>query len=326
VLPMTRPTKHPRTGTYLIRIAIPADLRDTTKRLYGVQRELRENLKTKDAAIARQRAPDALARLRAMLAQATRVASEAPSEPTAREVAALAGDWYRRRVGADHPDPDLQDFHLEIALELARDRPDWPDDEIAAYAPHAAEHLLRKYGFAATPESIKRLSAAIERTAHSFGEFLKRREGGDWSEDTNLAKFPRLPAKVTSSDPSAPSSGGTFDALLKGWALDHGFQIDARPIPRALYDRQRTLERLATFLGHRDADRLAKADVVRWKEDALGRGRTASTVRNDISEMSAVWAWGHSQRQAGQRRQPVSGNAAAEGEEEGTGAAGVHGC
>ena len=46
------------------------------------------------------------------------------------------------------------------------------------------------------------------------------------------------------------------------------------------------------FLGHREADRVSKADVVRWKEDSLSRGRTASTVRNDISEMSAIWTWG----------------------------------
>jgi hypothetical protein len=62
--------------------------------------------------------------------------------------------------------------------------------------------------------------------------------------------------------------------------------------PVRYYDRQRTIEHLSVFLGHRDADHVTKADAVRWKEDALGRGRTASTVRNDISEMSAVWAWG----------------------------------
>jgi integrase len=195
VLPMTRPTKHPKTGTYLIRMAVPAALRDTT---------------------------------------------------------------------------------------------------IAAYAQQVAEQLLRENGFATADHSIKRLSIAIERAAKSFRELLRLRSEGDWSEDVNLAKFPRLPAKaITAGQPALPApSGCTFDTLLAGWALDHGFQVDAKPIPRALYDRKRTIERLATFLGHRNADQVTKADAVRWKEDALGRGRTASTVRNDISEMTAVWAWG----------------------------------
>jgi len=60
-------------------------------------------------------------------------------------------------------------------------------------------------------------------------------------------------------------------------------------MPRPLYDRQRTLERLAEFLGHRDADAVTKADAVRWKEDMQARGLAIPTVRNDLSEMSALW-------------------------------------
>ncbi len=64
------------------------------------------------------------------------------------------------------------------------------------------------------------------------------------------------------------------------------------PINRNLYDRMRTMERLATFFGHRDAGRVTKADAVRWKTEAQQRGLSAATVRNDVSEMSAVWRWG----------------------------------
>ena len=98
----------------MIRIAIPAALRDTTKQLYGVQRELRENCCTKDAAVARQRAPDAVAKLRAMLERATRVANDEPSEPTPRELAALVGGWYRKWTGADYTDPRLFDIFFGI--------------------------------------------------------------------------------------------------------------------------------------------------------------------------------------------------------------------
>ena len=68
--------------------------------------------------------------------------------------------------------------------------------------------------------------------------------------------------------------------------------MDVKPTPRALYDRLRTMERLAEFLGNRNADAVTKADAVRWKEDAQSRGLHAATIRNDISEMSAVWRWG----------------------------------
>ena len=45
---MMSPTKHPRSGTYRLRLAIPTHLRDTTQRLCGCRAELIENLKTKD--------------------------------------------------------------------------------------------------------------------------------------------------------------------------------------------------------------------------------------------------------------------------------------
>jgi hypothetical protein len=48
----------------LARLAIPKHSKEATKTLFGVQPELRANLETKDASIARQLAPDALAELR----------------------------------------------------------------------------------------------------------------------------------------------------------------------------------------------------------------------------------------------------------------------
>jgi hypothetical protein len=169
-----------------------------------------------------------------MLERAARVAVEGPSEPSAREAAALDGDWYRRRVGADYTDAECQELLLEINLALAGDDHEWPDNELAAFARQVAERLLRENGFATTPASIERVSAVVERAEKSFRELLRRRAHGDWSEDANLAKFPRLPDKSSGAVPTAPFPGCTFDTLLAGWALDHGFQLDTKPIPRAL--------------------------------------------------------------------------------------------
>ena len=293
MLSMTRPTKHPKTGTYLLRLAVPVHLRDITRGLYGVQRELRENLRTKDAAVARQRAPEALTRLHEKLQRAEQAAAKGrPVEPSAREVAALTGEWYRQQTGAGYADPQLFDLYLGITTELYRDG--WSEQEVAESASIAAESLLKKHGFDATPDSVKRLSIAIKHAGTDAYEFVRRRNEGDWSADLALLKFPPLPSSPASSHQAPPATPApyVFDVLLKGWALDHGYQADAKPVPRALYDRLRTIERLASFVGHRDAGQVTKADVVRWKEDALGRGLTASTVRNDISEMSAIWAWG----------------------------------
>jgi integrase len=288
-LAMSRPTKHPRTGVYRVRVAIPEHLREITKRLYGVSREHIQSLRTKDPKLAKERAASVVETFMARLRAAEAVASEASREPGPREIAALAGEWYRGRVGA-HGDKATEDLHWDIWLELFQDGAGVADTEaIAATFPARAAAMLQAHGYAATPDAIRRLAAALARAESSFRSVLSRRMDGDWSPDGNIAKFPELPSPEGSE---RPGKSVTFNSLLSGWALDHGYRIDAKPVPRALYDRQRTLERFAAFLGHRDADRVMKADAVRWKEEALGRGLNAATVRNDISEMSAVWACG----------------------------------
>ena len=310
-LSMTRPTKHPKTGTFLVRLAIPTDLRETTKRLFGLQAELRENLKTKDSAEARRRAPAAVARLRAKLDRARATASEAPSSPTSREVAALAGQFYRRRVGAGG-DAAAQDLHWEVALELfSRDPlvagPDDPDQ--MEFVPNSinegrAERLLEEHGFSTDPDSVQRLATALVRADRAFVKLLKRRMDGDWSPDPNLTTFPEL--TVGSSSANSTALRCSFDDLLSGWARDHGFDLTAKPIARAAYDRKRTLERLASFLGHRDAEKVSRADAVRWKESMQDKALAIATIRNDLSEMSAIWRWGVRNGKLGANRSKAS--------------------
>ena len=107
--------------------------------------------------------------------------------------------------------------------------------------------------------------------------------------------------------PADAAPGCSFDALLAGWAADRGMKLDAKPIPRALYDRQRTIARLAVFLGHSDASVVTQADAVRWKEEMQTRELHASTIRNDLSEMSAVWTWGMRNGKLTTDRNPFTG-------------------
>lgn len=71
-LRMAAPTKHPKTGTYRVRLAIPTHLRDTTATLYGKRAELIANLGTKDAKRAKGLADAAASGLRAQLETAER--------------------------------------------------------------------------------------------------------------------------------------------------------------------------------------------------------------------------------------------------------------
>lgn len=208
---------------------------------------------------------------------------------------ALAGLFYRREVEAHGADPGPA-IGWDMALERLDDQrdPD-PDGErdiaLTERDTGPARDLLAERGLPATPETLGRLGRAIYPVRCEVASLMLRRAEGDWRADKAATRFPMvIPSAAKAA--ALPSPGLTFDALLAGWALDRGWQVDAKPIPRPLYDRKRTMERLADFLGHRDAGRVAKADAVAWKEEMQGRGLHASTVRNDLSECSAVWAWG----------------------------------
>jgi integrase len=288
-LRMILPTRHPRTGLYHMRLAIPAHLRDATKALYGNRHELIVNLKTRDPKTAKALAPAAQARLRAMIERAEKVATEAPKEPSRRGVAELVGDWYRRRVGAQHADRALRHLHEEITLELA-ESPEFAQELPEAVVTELAQGLLRYHDYAVTEEGVTRVVTALQRGFQDYRAFVQRRLDGNWSDDDPA--LVRYPAPVQSTTAAPVGARCTMDDLLSGWAADQGYSMSAQPMPRALYDRLRTVERLASFLGHRDAAAVTKADAVRTKEDMQARGLHASTVRNDLGELRVIWRWG----------------------------------
>jgi hypothetical protein len=52
------------------------------------------------------------------------------------------------------------------------------------------------------------------------------------------------------------------------------------------------VERIADFVGHRDACRIDKADAVKWKTELQCKGRHAGTIRHIMSCCRGLWGWG----------------------------------
>jgi integrase len=296
-----RPTKHPKSGVYRLRLTLPPALRETASRLFGVRTEIIENLKTKDPKEACRLASAAHGRLYAKLDTIRRAAEGKAHVPSDREVALIGGEAYRWRVETQGDDAGtVQNWALLLAD--IHDRLDEPDEMtgVREVCPtqrdnEEAAGVLRARGWADDPATVGRSAQAITLARYRFITSMLRRANGDWSTDKTSSLYPDEPSKaslghVTALQSAPPSLD--FNELLRGWAADRGKNIDAKPIDRAVYDRLRTAERVATFLGHRDACRVSRADVVRLKEDMQARGRKAATIRNDLSEMKAVWDWG----------------------------------
>lgn len=304
-LPMTSPTKHPKTGIYRLRMGVPEALRASAKALYGNGRELIANLRTKDGNEAKRLAPQALAELQAKM-EAVRAAHEGRvPELSEQVVQALGGQFYREeyaRLEANPGSPEYWENEREDLLEHAEiettpsrgpSEPEgWQYTSVALPGDlPKATALVVAAGHAPTPDTVTRVAKAIFDARYHLAETMQRRAERDWGPDENLNRFPVVPAQPERRPRGTKGSGHTFEAILAGWALDRGWSLDAKPIPRALYDRQQTLKRLGEFLGHREAGGVSKADAVRWKEDMQVRGLKAATIRNDISEMSAIWKY-----------------------------------
>jgi integrase len=311
-LQMTAPTRHPRTQVYRLRIAIPARLRDTTERLFARRAELIENLKTRDPAEAKRRAPDALARLQAKLAIAETAFAGGSGRPTDDQVAALVALWGRREeavYGGTTGDLSGWETALDALADQVTSEP--PDDgghgggdftTTSKQDRADAVALLTEHGLDTAPETIERVAQAVFGARVKFTQRMIR--GADGAG----------PVGCTANGPDVAPQGMpkaapdcTFDTLLTGWALDRGWSLDMRPIPGPLYERQRTLDRFAVFIGHRDATAVCKADAVRFKLDLQTRGRHASTIRNDLSELSAIWKQGIANGKLGTVDNPFGG-------------------
>ena len=297
---MTRPTKHPKSGVYRIRVAVPGHLRDIVQRDHERRAELVETLGTKDPSEAKRRATATVAKFEGWLRAAQAEHDDSSVHLSDREVSAWCGQWLAQQEAEfrDHLPSTADQLGVDASVleDTVRDveAPSGPTrgglKEAIGCARESLVPLLAAQGVMPNPESLERLASKFVRVYLDWLLDMERRHRtGRWRASVTSQDFPALDARHGTSLPLPVCS---MDDLLAGWAADRGWKLNTKPIPRPLYDRLRTLERLATFLGHRDASRVSKADAVRWKADMQARALHASTIRNDLSECSAVWKWG----------------------------------
>ncbi|MDD2704758.1 MAG: hypothetical protein PHU07_05420, partial [Acidocella sp.] len=102
---MTCPTKHPKSGVYRLRKAIPPDLRAQAEKLFGVSREFIVSLGVKDAAAARRLAPAVLAEIERKLDLCRQSADAPPQALSHMQCVALAGEWRKDRLALNEANP-----------------------------------------------------------------------------------------------------------------------------------------------------------------------------------------------------------------------------
>jgi hypothetical protein len=289
---MTRPTKHPRTGIYRVRKAVPALLREVAGK-----REWVETLRTTDWQAAKALAPDAMARIDSMHTAALAALQGTASLLSAREVAAVVGAWRRGAVEQVERDPgrlEDRDGALDMLYDavpgpeggshaLLEEREDGREYFPGPSALAEAAEVIRLQGKVAPLESVRAVAIGLFWAKIEVEKLALRRIEGDWSVDDGAARYPVAPVPAKPGDRPAPSPRSTPSVLpLSGTALVDAWAAERNPSPATRRKYATTFRHLARILGHDDVRRIGVEDVVAFKAARLKEGRDAGTVADDV--------------------------------------------
>ena len=298
-LSMSRPWKHPDSGVYWFRRAVPADLRARVGK-----REEKRSLQTKDPSVARRRHAEALAEVEARWAN-LRGGVRTLSEREAHALAAVAHDRWLE-LYKDNPSEqttwriDLgdrlwrspvapaggltSDFLSEYDADTAtlRDMENW--------CRAGAKDCLAAQGLVVSQEServlARALSFAIQRASltlarYAKGEFgIGPRAGGVWQGNSSVMPEPGLPVPLAE--------------LTKGWSAER------KPAQKTLYEWTRVLRQLEAFLGHDYAGRISNEDLIAWKSSMVRAGLWPKTIQNaKLAPVRTILQWGVDNRRLG---------------------------
>jgi integrase len=312
---MARPQKHPKSGVYRARVAVPEDVRAVIGKT-----ELTRSLGTKDAAKARRDHGPVLAELQRMIAAARAELGGQLRHVPPREVAELAGEVYRSAVAEAEANPgrvETREAELDALLDrLTGDHGDGVEDE-RRFDPtptdlaHARD-FLRAQGIAADADSVARTASALWSARVHATHVAIRRAAGDWSPDVDARRFPSAPPampRATAPQPSAPQTAASAPPGIKTTALLDAFAREHPGPDKTLAKRRAALDSLARTAGHEDAARITKADVRAWKEARIAQGRALKTVADGVAMLRPVWTWAAANELLPEGANPFSGMA-----------------
>ncbi len=263
---MTRPWRHPKTGTYYFRRAVPLDLRDK------LGWEIKKSLGTKSAAEAK--------RLFVAEFQKSEQAFELARtgyELSQMQAQALAGKWLMRKLDEDAKErqagqplmeegwtyDDISPYDISLSeMESAQDRRD-----LASVVGEDVDCLLRDEAIPLDKSSdgYARLLTEVFNAKVNYYVIQNRRYGGDWSRSKSLDKYPQFDGSLVGDRKAVSSakSGGADDRLS---GLFDAWKSDRKPAPKTMREFERGIRRFMEYHGDLRAADVDKAKVRSFKE------------------------------------------------------------
>lgn len=299
--------KHPQSGIFYFRRAVPEEHRSAVGK-----REIKFTLDTKDLKEAKLRYSDAAARANDILQRAI----GGQRHLTHKEVLALAGEWYRRELKRREDEPgraeDLQagawaleelyneslteayrryEYQRSQGIQSEEPRRKFKSKKFLPVVKQDVDELLRAERLSLDTDSYERVAEQIFCNEIRLSYALMHRAEGDYSPDSWLEKVPAWQTPIegprAGRGGDAPNGGPRratpWSLLLDAWAAETGSR------ERTIYQWRRIVDRLIERVGHDDAERVTKADLIGWKDALLASDKAAKTVKNHIDVVSALY-------------------------------------
>ncbi len=270
----------PRTGVWTLRKRIP-------KRYREVADQRGETVKittgTADRKLAESRLPDVLRRWAEKVAKWEERLNggqeSAVATLTDQQIYALAGAEYvaiEASYGGNSGDPGpWGETRSDLWDQVDRETPDGSVSiSLTASDKRNATAVLALHGIAPDPVTVERLGRALFGVKMQIAELMERRGRGDWSPDTNAARFPPIQTipQTTPISIATPLSG-----LFEKW------KAVADVKPRSEQEAAYAVKGLVSFLGHDDATKIDREGLIRWRDSMIAAGRTNNTWNNRLS-------------------------------------------
>lgn len=305
VLRMSLPWRHPKSGIWYFRERVPASLRASLRgititltvagepRGVRVGEAIKVSLATKDRQTARDRHRDVASQVSKLYA--SRREGEGLSL-THEQVLQLAGEWYRQIVAdyrANPGDPvGWEEGATPIQEALENLRPHSPEDHEKDEAhgrepnnPELGERRLRALlradeylaarGLRLAPASLTTfLQHAGVAHLRAYWE-LTQMAGGDYRPHPEAVLYPAEPFKPQQQAPSVDL-----------WTIFDAWEAERKPRPGTVRDYRFNVQQFVDRIGHQDAARITKRDVLDWKDALVVAGVPAKTI-ND-SKLAAL--------------------------------------
>lgn len=265
---MPTPWKHPKTGTYYFRRAVPADVRDK------LGWEVKTSLRTKSASEAKRLYAAEFEKFERAVELARK-----DFDLSERAAKALAGEWLRAALDAD-----------ERRRDRGEGEPMW--DEVADVTAYeldleqmqaASEGRRRALVAAEVAAVMKEKGLPLAKDAPGYGRLvdelfwakvrllsiMNRRERGDWARADVVDDYPHYfpPSETTKAPRKATPKGAQGETLR---VLFEAWNVERKPAPKTVVEFEKAVRRFEEFHGVIGAASISKA-MVRDFKSALMR-------------------------------------------------------